>query len=90
MSDMKSARVPATMIVTGLLLIILLSSSRTTYTLATPPSGYSLAGRESRTVLLRPAPEPARACAWPQRGQERWEHDWAKQNDARPDRADLF
>jgi hypothetical protein len=73
---MSSVRAPATVIVTALLVIILLSSARTTYRLApaehsSPNRGYALAACESRPVILAPA-EPRRACPWPRRPLPAW------------------
>lgn len=75
MSDLHSVRVPATMIVTALLVIILLSSNRTTYTVAPAADNYSLAACESRPVVL-PPPTPKRVCSWPQQTrQSLMQHD---------------
>src|SRR5687768_289817 len=69
MSHLNSARVPATVIFTALLMIILLSSTRTTYRLApakkTMAGGYTPASCASRPATLVPPPEPHRACPWP-------------------------
>ena len=69
MSQLNSVRVPATVIFTALLLIILVSSSHTTYRLSSPaeraPSAgaYALAGCESRPLDLVPMAEPRLAIA---------------------------
>ena len=67
MSHLNSARVPAAFIFTALLVIILVSSGRTTYKLAPPPAsdaapahdaGYALASCDSRPVASAPGLEP--------------------------------
>lgn len=66
MQHMHSVRGPATVIFTALLIIILASASRTTYTLAPAkrPEGAAVAS-------CAPSPEPVReaaerrACPWP-------------------------
>jgi hypothetical protein len=82
MSQLDSARALATVVFTALLVIILLSSARTTYTLSAAverPSargGYALAACEARPVT--PAPESAlpRACPWPRSTPQSWSHAW--------------
>lgn len=79
MQDMHSVRGPATVIFTALLIIIMVSASRTTYTLA-------LAKRpEGVAVASCAPPEPVReaaerrACSWPHatRRANRWPTDAA-------------
>jgi hypothetical protein len=69
MSQLDSARALASAVFTALLMIILLSATRTTYRLApaTEPAGggYALAACETRTATVTPRPEPPRACPWP-------------------------
>ena len=68
MSQLNSVRLPATIIFTALLGIIMVSASRTTYRLAPasePAKGeYSLAACETRPAIIAPRPEPLRACPW--------------------------
>jgi hypothetical protein len=93
MSQPDSARALATMVFTALLVIILLSSTRTTYQLspATEPAkgGYALAACEARPATVAPQPRPPRACPWlqtwphalPQPPLHSWPHDarhWAR------------
>ena len=67
MSHLNSMRLPATVIFTALLFLIMLSASNTTYRLAPPADsavpGYSLPACDARA---KPA-EPAGACPWPHR-----------------------
>jgi hypothetical protein len=69
MSHLNSMRLPATVIFTALLILIMLSASNTTYRLAPPADttvpGYALAACDTR-VAPKPV-EPARACPWPHR-----------------------
>lgn len=80
MSHLNSVRVPATVIISALLVIILLSSTRTTYRLAPAEHragnhGYALAACTQQPVTLIPPPEPRRACPWPRR--QIWAHSRA-------------
>jgi hypothetical protein len=90
MSHLHSVRVPATVIFAALLVMILVSASRTTYRLSPVPAlsnsaGYALAGCDSHPVTLAPLraeattptplrPEPRHACPWPGRPGH---HHWA-------------
>jgi hypothetical protein len=75
MQHMNSVRVPATIIFTALLVIILVSSSHTTYTLAPARERTALAAcgvqppsvvREAAERRLCPAPAwPSRTLHWP-------------------------
>lgn len=74
MQHMNSGQVPATVIFTALLVIILVSSGRTTYKLAPPPAsdaalahdaGYALASCDSRPVASAPEPEPRPVASTP-------------------------
>jgi hypothetical protein len=70
MSQLNSVRLPATIIFTALLGIIMASASRTTYKLAAASEpakgGYALAACEARPATIVPRPEPPRTCPWPQ------------------------
>ena len=74
MSHLNSARAPAAFIFTALLVIILVSSGRTTYKLAPPPAsdaapahdaGYALASCDSRPVASTPELEPRPVASTP-------------------------
>jgi hypothetical protein len=91
MSQLNSVRLPATIIFTALLGIIMVSASRTTYRLA-PASqpangGYALAACETRPAIIAPRPEPPRACpspqSWPQPLPQSLSQSWP--HHARPD-----
>ena len=89
MSDLHSVRVPAAMIVTALLIIILMSSSHTTYTFSPAPGGYALAARESRPVVLAPA--PLRSCTGPRVGRANtMPLDWMLNDEMALERGELF
>lgn len=82
MSHMTSVRVPATMIFTALMIIILVSSSRTTYRFGPLP-------KETSRVAVCPAQgdasmradEPRRFCPRPRR----LHHGWAQEAEALAD-----
>jgi hypothetical protein len=91
MSDLHSVRVPAAMIVTALLIIILMSSSHTTYTFSHAPGGYALAARESRPVVLAPAPAQTRSCVGPRVGRANtMPLDWMLNDEMALERGELF
>ena len=78
MSQLNSVRLPATIIFTALLGIIMVSASRTTYRLA-PASepakgGYALAACETRPATITPQTEPPHVCPWPQSLSQSWPH----------------
>lgn len=84
MSHLNSVRVPATFIFTALLMIVLVSASRTTYRLAPgkdtkrAPDSHVLAGCEHRPVVLTPEPEPRQVCPWPRPAHSSRLHFWAQ------------
>jgi hypothetical protein len=71
MSDLNSMRLPATVIFTALLIVIMLSASNTTYRLSPPSNGAMrgdmFAACDMRTAALSKPVEPTRACPWPHR-----------------------
>lgn len=90
MSHLNSVRVPAAIIVTALLVIILVSSSHTTYTLAPAPrpaAGLnSPASCEGWLVTVAREAVPRRACPWPHRArQARKRRSWTQQDWAQLD-----
>ena len=76
MSDMNSAATPAAIVFAALLAIILVSASRTTYTLAPAApirEPTALAACAAPPTIAREAAE-RRACSWPQPGSRRARH----------------
>jgi hypothetical protein len=83
---MNSMRVPATLIFASVMIIILVSSSRTTYTFGTAPSAPVAACATAPIA----EPEARRTCPWPRRTRHPLAHDdWAK-NSWRQDAAADF
>jgi hypothetical protein len=64
MQHMNSMRVPATVIFSALLVIIMVSASRTTYKFTTEREASAL-GPCTVPATARD-PDPARSCPWPQ------------------------
>lgn len=73
MQHMNSVRVPATIIFTALLIIIMVSSSRTTYTL-TPAPERTAAAACAQTAARERIERPA--CPWPNASWMRRAHHW--------------
>jgi hypothetical protein len=71
MRHMNSVRVPATVIFSALLVIIMVSASRTTYKLTTDREASAL-GPCTLPATARD-PDPARACPWPQATRALWQ-----------------
>jgi hypothetical protein len=74
MQHMNSVRVPATIIFTALLVIILVSSSRTTYTLAPSRERTALAACGTPAVAREAAER--RHCPWSSAPWLRRAHQW--------------
>ena len=73
MSHMNSVRVPATMIFTALMVLILLSSSRTTYTFGPAPNEKTrAAGCPTAPAASTKADEPRRFCPRPRLIRHGW------------------
>lgn len=84
MSHMNSVRGPATMIFTALMVLILVSSSRTTYR-------FGPAAKENTRAALSTAAPPSSAeihelrrfCPWPRRMWNDWTHEAEALGDSR-------
>ncbi len=86
MSHMNSLRVPATLIFAAVMIIILVSSSRTTYTFGPAPS-TPVAACPMTPVA---EPEARRACPWPRRTRHSLAHDALANDGWRQDAAADF
>lgn len=73
MRHMNSVRLPATIIFTALLIVIMVSSSRTTYTLSPAPDVTAIAACAQPPVRARAEPP---ACPWPNASWIRRAHHW--------------
>ncbi len=83
MHDMNSLRLPGAVVIAALMVMLLVSSSRTTYRLSPlrpAAQGYTMAASETRPVTLAPQadavqePDAANACEQPARAA--WARHW--------------
>jgi len=87
MQHMNSVRVPATVIFSALLVVIMISASRTTYKFTTEREASALGPSCTLPVELPGLahdPDPARACPWPQ-APRAFSQKWPRKVHAWPD-----